>query len=52
MPPQKRLSRKTVPSLIHPKAAGIDVGSRFHIAAIPDGLDPEPVKSSRALLVT
>jgi transposase len=44
MPPQKRLSRKTVPSLIHPKAAGIDVGSRFHIAAIPDGLDPEPVQ--------
>jgi len=30
---------------INGRAAGIDIGSRFHVAAVPPDLDPEPVRS-------
>jgi hypothetical protein len=30
---------------IHPYAAGIDIGSRFHVVAVPPDLDPEPVRT-------
>ena len=31
-------------SVVHPKAAGIDVGNEEHYVAIPPSLDPEPVR--------
>jgi len=31
-------------SVVHPKAAGIDVGNEDHWVAIPPSLDPEPVR--------
>jgi len=31
-------------SVVHPYAAGIDIGSTFHVAAIPPQLDDEPVR--------
>jgi transposase len=30
---------------IHPYAAGIDIGSRFHVVAVPPDLSPEPVRT-------
>ena len=32
-------------SLIHDRAAGIDIGSTFHVVAIPPELDAEPVRT-------
>ncbi|EQD42610.1 ISPpu9, transposase, partial [mine drainage metagenome] len=34
--------------VIHPHAAGIDVGSKFHVVAVPGSCDPEPVRSFRS----
>ena len=31
-------------TVVHPKAAGIDVGNEEHYVAIPPSLDPEPVR--------
>lgn len=31
-------------SLVHPKAAGIDVGNEEHYVAVPPSFDPEPVR--------
>jgi transposase len=31
--------------VVHPKAAGIDVGNEEHWVAVPPGLDPKPVRS-------
>ena len=31
--------------VVHPKAAGIDVGNEEHWVAVPPGLDPEPVRN-------
>jgi transposase len=33
---------------IHRRAAGIDIGSRFHLVAVPSDLDAEPVRSFRS----
>jgi hypothetical protein len=30
---------------IHPSAAGIDIGARFHVVAVPPDLSPEPVRT-------
>ena len=30
--------------VVHPKAAGIDVGNEEHWVAVPPSLDPEPVR--------
>jgi len=30
--------------ILHPRAAGIDVGSTFHVVAVPPELSPEPVQ--------
>ena len=44
-------SRKTRPrssgqlSTIHPNAAGIDIGSRFHVVAVPRERDERPVRT-------
>lgn len=32
-------------SVVHPKAAGIDVGNEEHYVAVPPSMDPEPVRS-------
>lgn len=32
-------------SVVHPNAAGIDIGSRFHVAAVPEDRDGEVVRS-------
>ena len=37
----KRRARLKV---INPRSAGIDVGSRFHVVAVPAELDPDPVR--------
>jgi transposase len=35
-------------SVVHPDAAGIDIGAQFHVVAIGPGRDPEPVRSFRS----
>ena len=40
---KRRRSRKL--SVIHPQAAGIDIGSQFHVVAMPEELDPDPVRT-------
>jgi hypothetical protein len=32
-------------ALINRRAAGLDIGSRFHVVAVPAELDAEPVRS-------
>lgn len=32
-------------TMVHPDAAGIDVGSRLHVVAVPEGRDEQPVRS-------
>jgi transposase len=34
--------------IIHPRAAGIDIGSRFHVVAVPPSLTDEPVQTFQA----
>ena len=34
--------------VLHTHAAGIDIGSRFHVVAIPGELDSEPVRTFQA----
>jgi transposase len=34
--------------MIHDRAAGIDVGARFHVVAIPADLSDEPVRTFQA----
>ena len=31
--------------MVHPFAAGIDIGSKFHVVAVPEELDTEPVRT-------
>lgn len=35
-------------SVVHPHAAGIDIGAQFHVVAVGPGRDPEPVRSFRS----
>ncbi len=37
--------------VIHQRAAGIDIGSRFHIVAVPPNLADEPVRTFQAFTV-
>ena len=30
---------------VHPHAAGMDIGSRFHVVAVPPDRSPEPVRT-------
>ncbi len=39
--PRRRRSKWEV---VHPDAAAIDIGARFHVVAIPPDRDPEPVR--------
>lgn len=41
-------SRRGRVEVVHPHAAGIDVGSDRHWVAVPEGRDPEPVRSFRS----
>jgi transposase len=41
----RRTSSKKPLSQIHPDAAGLDVGSTFHVVAVPPGRDDQPVRS-------
>jgi hypothetical protein len=34
--------------VIHERAAGIDIGSRFHVVAVPTALSAEPVQTFQA----
>lgn len=40
-PSRRRRARLKV---VNPRSAGIDIGSRFHVVAIPTELDDEPVR--------
>ena len=45
MPAPKKRSSAPAPNVVHPNAAGIDVGSEAHVVAVPVDRDPEPVRS-------
>ena len=45
--PKRRRTRQGF-STVHPDAAGIDVGSRFHVVAVSADRDPEPVRTFRS----
>src|SRR5215213_1260848 len=36
-------------SVVNPNAAGIDVGDTEHVVAVPQGVDPQPVRSFGAM---
>jgi transposase len=44
---KKSVSLQSLP-LIHPNAAGIDVGAKEHVVAVPADRDPRPVRSFKA----
>jgi transposase len=54
MPRKKNKAKPTVClqslPLIHPHAAGIDVGAKEHVVAVPADRDPEPVRSFKAFM--
>jgi transposase len=45
MPAPKKRSPAPPPKVVHPNAAGIDVGSNAHVVAVPADRDPEPVRT-------
>lgn len=45
MAKKKRRSKKSALPIVHRHAAGIDIGSTFHVVAVPQERDPEPVRS-------
>jgi transposase len=46
------MKRRRIPGeglpVIHPKAAAIDVGARFHVVAVPPAMSDEPVQTFQA----
>jgi transposase len=48
MASKKKNDPTTSLSLVHRRAAGVDIGSTFHVVAVPPDLDPEPVRSFRS----
>jgi transposase len=48
MPKSKTRSKPTGLPIIHPYAAGIDIGSRFHVAAVSPDMCDEPVQTFQA----
>lgn len=48
MPKDKTRSEPTGLPIIHPFAAGIDIGSRFHVVAVSPDLYDEPVQTFQA----
>jgi transposase len=45
MPAPKKRCPAPAPRVVHPHAAGIDVGSEAHVVAVPVDRDPEPVRT-------
>jgi transposase len=45
MPANKKRSPAPPPKVVHPNAAGIDVGGEAHVVAVPRDRDPEPVRT-------
>jgi len=43
--PRRRKTTLQPMSLVHPRAAGIDVHSDMHVVCVPADLDPEPVRT-------
>ncbi len=41
---RSRRSRQQQLEVVHPDAAGIDIGSRSHYVSVPTGRDPQPVR--------
>jgi len=48
MPKERSRSKPSGLPIIHPFAAGIDIGSRFHVAAVSPDLCDEPVQTFQA----
>jgi transposase len=48
MPKSRSTSKPAGLPIIHPFAAGIDIGSRFHVAAVSPDLCDEPVQTFQA----
>lgn len=48
MPKSRSTAKPTGLPIIHPFAAGIDIGSRFHVAAVSPDLYDEPVQTFQA----
>ncbi|MGI4841207.1 MAG: hypothetical protein ACRYF9_26775 [Janthinobacterium lividum] len=46
---KKRGSERKGLPVIHTRAAGIDIGSRFHVVAVPADLAESPVQTFNAL---
>lgn len=44
----RRSSKPAGMPVIHDRAAGIDIGSRFHVVAVPPEMDEEPIRSFQA----
>lgn len=40
----EKQAQSTILRVVHPNAAGIDVGSTFHVVAVPEGRDEQPVR--------
>src|SRR6266852_6007603 len=49
MPPSRKTHRRSSGQLstVHPSAAGIDIGSTFHVVAVPRDRDEQPVRTFR-----
>jgi transposase len=45
MPAKKKRPPSTPPCVVHPNAAGIDVGGDAHVVAVPADRDPEPIRT-------
>lgn len=48
IPKKKGLRAPTPLTPIHRRAAGVDIGSTFHVVAVPSDLDGEPVRSFKS----
>jgi len=48
MPKDRTRSKPSGLPIIHPFAAGIDIGSRFHVVAVSPDLCDEPVQTFQA----
>jgi transposase len=46
---KKTVTKKTTPlAPVNRRAAGVDIGSTFHVVAVPPDLDGDPVRSFRS----
>ena len=43
-PPKRSSKRKVVQEVMHPNAAGIDIGAAHSYVAVPDDRDDQPVR--------